>query len=39
MELEVASDIRDRALTVSLKGSQLYTLKPELVPQAKHVVS
>ena len=25
--------------TVSLKGSQLYTRKPELVPQAKHVTS
>ncbi len=25
--------------TVSLKGSQLYTLKPELMPQEKHVLS
>ena len=30
---------RDQVFTVSLNGSQLYTLKPELMPQEKHVLS
>ena len=28
-----------RGITVSLKGSQLYTLNPELMPQEKQVLS
>ena len=32
-------NMQNQSFTVSLKGSQLYTLKPELMPQEKHVLS